>query len=222
MDSASYMIGFNMGNTMAKDSLNISVDHYFQGFLKGLANDTSFISPADLKKIQNSFNDVMMKKQAAKQEQQKKDMEIQGKANRSVGDKFLEENKKKPGVKVTPSGLQYEVLKEGTGKTISENEMFKMHIRGFYVDGKKFDDSYERGEPIKIAAKGQVKGWSEAFQMMKVGSKYKLYMSPELGWGERGAPPQIPPSAVTIFEIEILSLEGSIPDEKNPEPVRVK
>ena len=220
MDSVSYMIGFNIGNQMKKDSLDIKMDFYLKGINDAKKGDSTFMSAQAIQGVSMRFQEMLMKKQSENQKRDEAKLKEDAEKNKAASEKFLEENKKKPNVKVSETGLQYEVIKEGTGKIPTENDMVSFHIRAFLIDGKKFDDSYEKNQPIKLGVKNQVKAWEEAFKKMKVGSIWKLYVPPALGWGDRGIPPTIPPSAVTIFEIELLSIDGKVPTEKNPAPVQ--
>ncbi len=123
------------------------------------------------------------------------------------GQEFLEENAKREEVKVTESGLQYEILTEGTGESPTADSKVKVHYKGTLIDGTVFDSSYERGEPATFGVSQVIKGWTEALQLMKVGGKWKLYIPYELGYGERGAGPDIKPYSTLIFEVELLDIE---------------
>jgi len=126
--------------------------------------------------------------------------------NKKEGDAFLAANKKKEGVKALPSGLQYKVLKEGTGKIPGPNDTVSVNYRGTLIDGTEFDSSYARGEPLELPVNGVIKGWSEALQLMKEGSKWMLYIPSDLAYGERGQGPVIGPNAALVFEVELLSI----------------
>lgn len=123
------------------------------------------------------------------------------------GEKFLAENAKRPGVKVTPSGLQYEVLDATLGQKPKATDTVRVHYEGTLPDGTVFDSSYKRGEPISFPLNGVIAGWTEGLQLMSVGSKYKLFIPYNLGYGERGAGASIPPYAALIFTVELLGIE---------------
>jgi FKBP-type peptidyl-prolyl cis-trans isomerase FklB len=126
---------------------------------------------------------------------------------KAEGDKFLEENKKKSGVITTPSGLQYEVIKEGTGPQPDSTDVVSVHYKGTLINGEEFDSSIKRGTPEKFGVTGVIPGWTEALLKMKVGSKWKLVIPSNLAYGERGAGRQIKPNSVLVFEMELLNIE---------------
>ena len=128
--------------------------------------------------------------------------------NSSIGKKFLAENKKKPGVIELPDGLQYQVVKEGTGPMPTADDTVKVHYNGTLIDGTVFDSSIERGEPAEFPVGAVIKGWTEALQMMKVGSKYKLFIPSDLAYGDRSAGPKIEANSTLIFDVELISIKG--------------
>jgi len=127
--------------------------------------------------------------------------------NKATGDAFLAENKKKEGVVATASGLQYKILKEGTGDQPKATDKVKVHYRGTTISGKEFDSSYARKEPIVFALNEVIKGWTEGVQLMKVGAKFQFFIPSDLAYGKRGAPPDIGPNETLIFEVELLAIE---------------
>ncbi len=155
-------------------------------------NKTTLLSPEiSNMTIQKKMQDYMMQKSNVEKE---------------ASAKFLEENKKRPGVITLPDGLQYEILTKGTGAIPKATDTVKAHYIGTLADGKEFDNSYKRGEPLTIPVDGVIKGWTEALQMMPVGSKWKLYIPSELGYGDRGAGGSIPGGAALVFTIELIDI----------------
>ena len=158
------------------------------------------MTDADVKKMLNLYR---TEAQAA----QKKVQAEQGEKNMSEGPKFLEENKSKEGVVVLPSGLQYKVITEGSGKTPKATDKVKVHYKGTLLNGKEFDSSYKRNQPAEFPVNGVIKGWTEALQLMKEGSKWMLYIPSDLAYGARGAGGDIGPNATLIFEVELLEVK---------------
>lgn len=163
-----------------------------------------------------AIKDVKKGKEALKEEQRREAMKKMSEmarekdrkaaeGNKKKGDEFLAANKTKEGVKTTESGLQYKVLTEGKGKKPTPDSVVKVHYRGSLIDGKEFDSSYKRKTPAEFPVKAVIKGWTEALQLMKVGSKYKLFIPPDLAYGPRGNP-TIPGNSVLIFEVELLDI----------------
>jgi FKBP-type peptidyl-prolyl cis-trans isomerase len=131
--------------------------------------------------------------------------EAKAKGNIEAGEKFLAQNKNKPGVKTTASGLQYEVLKEGNGPKPIATDTVTVHYAGTLMNGEEFDNSYKRGEPISLPLNGVIRGWTEGLQLMTAGSKYKFYIPYQLGYGTQAAG-SIPPGSVLIFEVELVKI----------------
>ena len=152
--------------------------------------------------VQKSFAERLQAKRAA-------EMQAAATKNKAEGEAFLSKNKSAPGVKTTASGLQYKVITEGKGPKPTGSDQVKVHYTGTLLDGTKFDSSYDRGQPAQFALNGVIKGWTEALQLMNVGSKYKLFVPSDLGYGENGTPGPIGPNATLIFEVELLEVVGS-------------
>lgn len=126
--------------------------------------------------------------------------------NLSDGNAFLDSNSKKEGVKVLPSGLQYKVLKEGTGNSPKATDKVKVHYKGTLINGEEFDSSYKRGTPAEFPVNGVIAGWTEALQLMKEGSKWQLFIPSKLAYRERGSGPKITPNSTLVFDVELLEI----------------
>lgn len=155
---------------------------------------------------QDEYHATMQKFQKLMQEAAEQHMAEMAKKNKAAGDKFLAENAKKDGVKTTPSGLQYMVITEGSGDVPSSTDIVKVHYTGTLIDGRVFDSSVSRGVPAQFGVNQVIPGWTEALQMMKVGSKYKIFLPAEIAYGERGAGDMIQPNSTLIFEVELLDI----------------
>jgi FKBP-type peptidyl-prolyl cis-trans isomerase FklB len=142
-----------------------------------------------------------------KQEEQQREQAKQNESIKAEGENFLAENAKRPEVKTTESGLQYEVITEGNGKKPAATDVVKVHYKGTLIDGTVFDSSYDRGEPAEFPLNRVIAGWTEGLQLMSVGSKYKLYIPYQLGYGERGAGQDIKPYSALIFDVELLEIK---------------
>lgn len=204
-DKASYSIGYDIGATFKKQNIDLNTDALMSGLKEGLAGKEGTLTKEERDKTLEAFQKEMMEKQvAASKEAATK--------NAAEGEKFLAENKKKEGVKTTASGLQYKVLKEGSGPSPKETDTVVTNYKGTLLDGTEFDSSYKRNEPATFPVNRVIKGWTEALQLMKPGAKFQLFIPAALAYGERGAGREIGPNATLIFEVELLSI-------KPPEPV---
>ena len=193
----SYALGYNLASQM-KDALNLDPDLFRQGIRDSMAG-TPAMTLEELQKTLQEFQVLARQKQMAA-------MKKKGAENKAQGQAFLAANREKDGVKVLPSGLQYKVLKAGTGESPKAEDRVKCHYRGTLIDGNEFDSSYKREKPAVFPVKGVIKGWTEALQMMKVGGKWMLYVPSDLAYGERGNR-GIAPNATLIFEVELLGIE---------------
>ena len=193
MDKFSYAIGLGIGQNLSSMGIgNLAVDDFAQAIKDVLEGNQTAISHNEAREIVNKYFEELESKMSAVAIEQ--------------GQAFLEENKKGPGVVVLPSGLQYEIIKEGTGKKPKATDQVRCHYEGTLIDGTLFDSSIQRGEPAVFGVNQVIPGWVEALQLMPEGSKWKLYIPSELGYGARGAGEMIPPHSTLIFEVELLEV----------------
>lgn len=203
-DSASYAIGQNIA--MQLKSLDLNMDLVTKSILDG-SQGKSVLTQDELMRVLSAFSAKMQAKQAEMQKQQEEAKTVSAAKNKEEGEKFLAENKTKEGVKVTPSGLQYKVLKLGTG-TVSpkDTNVVKVHYAGRLLNGQEFDSSIKRGEPSQFPLNGVIKGWTEGVQLMHVGDKFEFYIPSDLAYGDNGAGQIIGPGATLIFEVELIDI----------------
>jgi FKBP-type peptidyl-prolyl cis-trans isomerase FklB len=199
-DKESYSLGYQFGQNLKFQGLDINLDVYTSGIRDTLGGKEPKMSQEE---IRATISELQKRITAARQKELK---ELAAK-NLEESKKFLAENQKKEGIKTLPSGLQYKVLTEGTGKTPKETDNVTVNYKGTLIDGTEFDSSYKKGQPATFQVNGVIKGWTEALQLMKEGSKWQLFIPPELGYGERGAGPQILPNSTLIFEVELISVK---------------
>lgn len=198
-DRVSYGIGMNIGHDFMKQDLHVNPDLVAQGIADVMAGKETLMTNEE---VQSTIAELQKKLK----DKRDAEMKVQGEKNKTEGAKFLAENAKKEGVKTTASGLQYKVIKEGTGPTPTAKDKVEVNYRGKLVDGTEFDSSYKRGQPATFPVSGVIKGWTEALQLMKEGSKYEVVIPSDLAYGERGAPPVIGPNATLIFDVELLKV----------------
>jgi FKBP-type peptidyl-prolyl cis-trans isomerase FklB len=191
-DKVSYSIGLQIGFNLGRQKVDVNPDALFSGIRDALAGKPQ-LNPDQVKQVMEQFEKDMEQKQKEAADK-----------NAAEGAKFLEENKKKPGVKTTADGLQYKVLKEGNGATPKPTDIVTVNYRGTLIDGTEFDSSYKRGQPATFSLGGVIKGWSEGLQLMKVGSKYQFFIPSSLAYGNRAVGPDIGPNSTLIFEVELL------------------
>ena len=199
-EKQSYSIGADIGNKLKSQSIDVDPDALAQGLKDAISGNKLLMTEQEIKESLSSLQKEMMEKQAERTKQLSE-------KNKKEGDAFLAENRKKEGVKTLPSGLQYKVITEGTGKTPKAEDTVITNYRGTLIDGTEFDSSYKRGQPATFPVKGVIPGWTEALQLMKEGSKWELFIPASLAYGERGAGNVIGPYATLIFEIELISVK---------------
>jgi FKBP-type peptidyl-prolyl cis-trans isomerase FkpA len=199
-EQVSYMVGMALAKQLEPMKEEIDVDTISKAIKTSLAGGKLLLTEEQAQKIGENFGQKMQAKQIAK-------MMADAKSNLEAGQKFLAENAKKPGVKTTTSGLQYQVITEGKGAKPKAGDVVRVHYKGSLLDGKTFDSSYDRGQPVVFPLDQVVPGWQEGLQLMPVGSKYKLWIPANLGYGEKGTPGgPIGPNSTLVFEVELIDI----------------
>ncbi|MFO1462061.1 MAG: FKBP-type peptidyl-prolyl cis-trans isomerase [Verrucomicrobiota bacterium] len=196
----SYALGADIGNNLKRQEIDVDPKLLAAGIADAI-NGKSALSTNQIREVMMEFRNQMMAKMQAKQDEESKKAQAAGEA-------FLAANAKKEGVKTTPSGLQYKVVKAGSGKTPTAADTVKVHYHGTLTDGTVFDSSVDRGEPVTFPVNGVIPGWTEALQLMKVGDKWQLVIPSKLAYGEQGAGEKIAPNSVLVFDVELLGIEG--------------
>jgi FKBP-type peptidyl-prolyl cis-trans isomerase len=199
-DKASYAIGMNIGNGLHRDSVDVDPNILLEGLKVTLAGGKALLTDDEAKAALTALQTEVTKRQQEK-------MQVVGEENKKEGDAFLAANKTKDGVVTLPSGLQYKILQEGTGPKPSATDTVVCNYRGTLLNGTEFDSSYKRGQPATFAVGQVIHGWTEALQLMPVGSKWQLFIPAELAYGARAAGPDIGPDSTLIFEVELLSIQ---------------
>lgn len=195
----SYSLGLDIGGGLKKQEIDVDLAVVMKGIGDGLAEAKPLLTEDEIKSVMMKFQEGMMEKA-------KKMHEAQSAESKKKADDFLAQNKTKEGVVTTASGLQYKILKEGTGDSPKPTDTVTVNYRGTLVDGTEFDSSYARNEPVSFPVNGVIPGWVEGLQLMKPGSKYQFFIAPELAYGEAGSPPSIGPNEALVFEVELISV----------------
>lgn len=201
MDKLSYALGIGIGSQLAgMGAKELNIDDFAQAIKDVISGAGLKVDNAEAQTlVQNFFQEQEAKQQAAAAEA--------GKAAKAAGEAFLAENAKKDGVVTLPSGLQYQVLKEGNGKKPSATDQVVCHYEGTLIDGTVFDSSYKRNEPATFGLNQVIAGWTEGVQLMREGAKYRFFIPYNLAYGERGAGAQIPPFAALVFDVELIQVK---------------
>ena len=201
MDKLSYALGIGIGTQLrGMGATNLNIDDFAQAIKDAIAGKKLKVDNKEAQTLVNNFfAEQQARKEAAAAEA--------GRAAKAVGEDFLAENAKKDNIVVLPSGLQYEVIREGNGKKPSATSKVKCHYEGTLVDGTKFDSSYDRGEPATFGLNQVIAGWTEGLQLMSEGAKYRFFIPYNLGYGERGAGASIPPYAALVFDVELIEVQ---------------
>ena len=197
-EKVSYIIGMDIGSNLKRQSIDVDPNILTKGVQDALSGAKPLLSNEEIQETMVAFQKEMMEKQKQR------------------GEAFLSENKKKEGVKTLPSGLQYKVIKAGTGRKPKLNNTVTINYRGTLIDGTEFDSSYRHGQPATFPVSGVIPGWTEALQLMEEGAKWQFFIPPNLAYGERGAGGLIGPNATLIFEVELISVQEN-KQEKIPE-----
>jgi FKBP-type peptidyl-prolyl cis-trans isomerase FklB len=201
-EKVSYAIGMEMGNSLKKNGVDVNPDLLTKAIKDVLTGQKTQLTDQEAGSM---LTDLQKEMQGKRQES----MKVLGEKNKTEGEAFLAENMKKEGVKSLPSGLQYKVITEGKGKSPSATDTVTVQYTGRLVDGTEFDSSYKRGQAATFALNGVIKGWTEALQLMKEGSKWQIYLPSNLAYGETGtAGGPIGPNAALIFDVELVSLQS--------------
>ena len=200
MDKVSYALGLGIGHQLSQmGASELNIDDFAQAIKDVIAGNELKVSHQEAQKIVQSYF-------AAQEEKINKQRAEAGKAHKEAGEKYLAENAKKDGIITLPSGLQYQVLKEGNGKKPSAKDTVMCHYEGTLIDGTVFDSSYQRGEPATFPLQQVIAGWTEGLQLMQEGAKYRFFIPYRLAYGEGGAGASIPPFAALIFDVELIQV----------------
>jgi FKBP-type peptidyl-prolyl cis-trans isomerase FklB len=208
-DKVSYGIGLDIGRSFKQQNLamaDVDLDKLRMGITDALSGTKPALSDSQLTETMMAFQKEMMARADSTNKRKAEENKKKGEENAKLAAEFMEKNAKEPGVVTTPSGLQYKIITEGKGPKPDSSSTVTVHYVGTLLDGTVFDSSIKRGQPVSFPVGNVIKGWTEALQLMPVGSKWKLFIPPALGYGERGAGEQIGPNSVLIFEVELISL----------------
>ncbi len=206
-EKTSYSIGLNIGMNLHEQEVKVDVGALTKGIQDGLADTKPALSEAEIRTVLTNLQKEVTDRQLAKRK-------TMADKNLKDAEAFLDQNKAKDGVVTLPSGLQYKVITEGKGPKPLATDTVVTHYKGTFLDGKQFDSSYDRGEPASFTVNGVIPGWTEALQLMPVGSKWQLFVPPKLAYGENGFQSVIPPNAALLFDIELVSIQPPAEAEK--------
>lgn len=200
-ERASYALGYSAGEQLSAQAGELDIDQLVAGLRSAFAGEEGLLTADEIQQTMMEYQQEMM---AAAEER----LATEGADNKAAGDAFLAGNADEPGVEVTDSGLQYQVIEEGSGASPELTDQVTVHYEGRLIDGTVFDSSYEKGAPITLALNQFIPGWSEGVQLMSIGSKYRLFIPGELGYGLRPPPGEIGPNSTLIFDVELLAING--------------
>jgi len=220
-DKVSYSLGVDIGRTLQKFQLDLNESALSQGIADVLGNKPMAMTDQELQQTLQAFQQKMMQKQQEAMSKKQEEMKVVAEKNKADGKKFLDDNAKKTGVKTTASGLEYKVIKEGSGDKPTDSDVVETNYRGTTIDGKEFDSSAKHGSSFSFPVNGVIKGWSEALKLMPVGSKWELYVPSDLAYGDEGAGDDIAPGSTLVFEVELLGIKknaANSPPAPNAQP----
>ena len=206
-DKFSYALGMNLGTSLHRQSVPVDPNILARGLRDALAGGKTQLTEDQAKA-------ALMEVQSEMRKKQQEEMQQAGASNKKDGEAFLAANKSKEGIVTLPSGLQYKILTQGTGPKPTAADSVVCNYRGTLLDGTEFDSSYKRGEPATFPVGGVIKGWTEALQLMPVGSKWQLFIPSELAYGERSPGPEIGPDSTLVFEVELLKIQDKNEEKK--------
>ena len=199
-EKQSYALGMNIGDTLRLQSVDVDLSIFEQGLKDGFGGGKMLMTEEEARAVLSQLQQEVR----AKAEEKQKQLAV---TNKTEGDAFLAANKSKEGVATLPDGLQYKILTPGNGAKPAATDTVTVNYRGTLIDGKEFDSSYKRGQPATFPVNGVIKGWTEALQLMPVGSKWQLFIPASLAYGEQQRGPDITPNSTLIFEVELLSIK---------------
>jgi len=197
-----------MGKSMERDGVDVDPNVFLRGLKDALSNAKPLLTDDETQAVMLALQTEVQKTRQEQQKAQEEKMQQAAEKNKTEGEAFLAANKTKEGVVTLPSGLQYKILKQGTGAKPTASDSVVCNYRGTLIDGTEFDSSYKRGQPATFPVAQVIPAWTEALQLMPVGSKWQLFIPSELGYGARGAGAGIGPNATLVFDVELLSIKG--------------
>ena len=213
-DKFSYMQGLEMGRQMKELGVSPNTEYFALGVKHVIENNKDFLTQAELMAMQQEVMKVGQEKMKVLVEKKKKEFEALGKKSKADGEAFLAKNKIKPGVKSSPSGLQYQVLQEGSGKTPLMGDVVMVRMKGSFIDGTVFENTFGKDPLPMMIDKSIMPAWREALLMMKPGETMRIFAPSDLAFGEKGMFPQVPPHTAMIFELQLVENKGKLPQKQ--------
>jgi FKBP-type peptidyl-prolyl cis-trans isomerase len=219
-DKLSYTIGVDIGKTLQRIPAELNQSALTQGITDVLGNKPKALTDAELQQVMQAFQQKLAQQREEQMVQKQQDNKVTAEKNKAEGKKFLDSNSKEPGVTTLADGLQYKVVKNGNGDKPKDTDVVEVNYRGTLIDGKEFDSSAKNGGPVSFPVNEVIKGWSEALKLMPVGSKWQLYLPPELAYGDEGEGDDIAPGSTLVFEVELLGIKKDNNQAPNQAPAQ--